>query len=133
VDKVSVDMKKISSLVPSIPVLVMAFCALLVASAPQCRSAGEAGGGRVVIRRSPTLGSNVVVAITIDGKPAGSITRGRTLETSLTAGSHTLSASSGSGENPWRGTVNVRAGETYTYTASYTVNQISLTPAAPSR
>jgi hypothetical protein len=117
---------------PSIWLLAVAFCALLVVGTGTSIAA-ESDKGLLIIKRSPTLGSNIVVALTVDGKPVGSVTRGRTLETYLAPGTHALSASPGSGENPWRGTLNVRAGETYTYTASYTVIQLHLTPAAPYR
>jgi hypothetical protein len=142
-------MKQLSLSAPfSLQMLRVAVCALLAAGATSNLFARENGsshskgtifaataadGGRLVIRRSPTLGDNVSVTLRLDGKLAGTLTRGRTYDQFIAPGDHTIAASPSAGGIPWRGTVNVHAGETYTYTATYTVNQIALTPAANSR
>ena len=108
----------------------IAICAVFIAGAQLSLAADT---GHLVIKRSPTLGSFVSVTVRIDGKLAGQLTRGRTFETNLTPGSHKLTASAGQGRTPWHGTLNVRAGETYTYTASLAANELVLTPAAASR
>ena len=118
------------SALSAVSVLHIAICALFLAGAQQSFAAGD---GRLVINRSPTLGTYVSVTVRIDGKHAGLLTRGRTFEMNLTPGSHKLTASSGQGRSPWQGTLNVRPGETYTYTASLAVNELVLTPAKPSR
>jgi hypothetical protein len=133
-------MKKVS--VP-VTVLRVALYALLIAAANHSVKARETDssnasgaifatspshGGRLIVNRSPTLGHNIGVTLTIDGQLAGSITRGRTFDRYITPGRHTLGASPGRGRTPWHGTLNVRAGETYTYTASYHVNKLELTP-----
>jgi hypothetical protein len=134
-------MKKVSV---SANVLRVALCSLLIAAANQSAKAREtdsnasgaifassaAHGGRLIINRSPTLGHNIGVTLTIDGQLAGTITRGRTFDRYITPGRHMLSASPGRGRTPWHGTLNVRAGETYSYTASYHVNRLELTPAS---
>jgi hypothetical protein len=128
----------------TVTVLRLALCSLLIAVANQSAKAREtdsnasgaifassaAHGGRLIINRSPTLGHNIGVTLTIDGQLAGSISRGRTFDRYVTPGRHMLSASPGRGRTPWHGTLNVRAGETYTYTASYHVNKLELTPAS---
>jgi hypothetical protein len=114
----------------SVSVLRIAICGLFIAGA---QLSFAADGGRLVIKRSPTLAHNLAVTITIDGKLAGTLTRGRTYETSLTPGKHMLTASPGRGRSPWHATLNVRAGETYTYTASYNASELVLTPATASR
>jgi hypothetical protein len=116
----------------SIP-LRIAICALVFAGLQQSLTAREADGGHLIVKRSPTLGHNVAVTITIDGKLAGTLTRGRTFETPLAPGKHMLTASPGRGRKPWHGTLEARAGQTYTYTASYNVNELALTPATASR
>jgi len=123
----------------SIPALRLAICWLLVLGA-QSLSASDAifatsaaDGGRLIIRRSPTLGNNVSVTVRIDGKLAGIITRGRTYEGYLTPGRHHLTASPNRSGGPWRGTLNVRVGETYSYTASFNVDEVVLTPVKISR
>jgi hypothetical protein len=144
----SIYMKQPSFSAPfSLPVLRLAICALLIASANQSVKAAEpksskpsgatfatsaADGGRLFIRRSPLLGENVTVTVLIDGKVAGTLVKSRTLDRYLAPGSHILTASSTSGSS-WRGTLDVRAGETYTYSASYNVNTIVLTRVSGSR
>jgi hypothetical protein len=110
--------------------LRIALCALFLIGA---RVGLAADGGRLVIKRSPTLGSYVSVTVRIDGKLAGIVSRGRTFETVLAPGNHKLTASAGLGRTPWYGTLNVRAGETYTYTASLPASELVLTPATASR
>src|SRR3954470_8393249 len=114
----------------SVSVLRITICALFIAGAQLSLAAD---GGHLVIKRSPTLAHNLAVTITIDGKLAGTLTRGRTFETPLAPGKHMLTASPGRGRSPWHGTLNVRAGETYTYTASYNVSELVLTPGTTSR
>lgn len=142
-------MKKVSFFTRScVPVLRLAICGLLIASANQSVNAKEsnsprssgaifatsaAEGGRLVIRRSPTLGDNVAISILIDGKPAGTLVRARTYDRYITPGRHTLTASPTRSRDDWQGTLNVRAGETYSYTASYNVNRLVLTPVSGSR
>ena len=125
----------------SLPVLRLAICALLIASANQSVKAAEnkspnpsgatfatsaADGGRLFIRRSPVLGENVTITLRIDGKVAGTLVKARNFDRYIAPGRHTLIASP-TGGGTWQGTLNVRVGETYTYTASYNVNGIVLT------
>ena len=133
----------------SFPVLRLVICALLIASANQSVKArdnnpsnpsgaifatGAADGGRLFIRRSPTLGDNVSIAIAIDGKPAGTLVRGhKVYDRYIAPGRHVLTAAySGSGDE-WKATLDVHRGETYSYTASYNVNKLALTPVSGSR
>jgi hypothetical protein len=84
-----------------------------------------------LITRSPTLGRNVSMTITIDGKPAGSLSWGRTVDRYITPGRHLLAASATSTDTLWHATLDVQAGQTYAYSASYNVNQVVLTPRRP--
>ena len=90
------------------------------------------GGGRLVIRRSPSLGHNVTIYLAIDGQLAGTLTRGRTFDRYITPGRHVLTATpKRSRRSEWQGTLDVRRGETYSYTASYS-NKLVLTPVSGS-
>ena len=97
-----------------------------------CSATSSADDGRLVIKRSATLGQNVAVSIMIDGKPAGTLRRGQTYEKYLTSGPHTLMASA-SQSVPWHATLNVRGGDSYFYTASFNTDKIVLTAAPVSR
>ena len=131
----------------SVPVLCLAIGALLIASANQSVNAREknspnpsgaifatsaADGGRLLIRRSPVLGYNVTVSLMIDGKVAGTLVQGRPFDRYITPGRHILTASSTSG-GAWQGILDVRPGETYSYSASYNVNKLVLTAVSGSR
>ena len=130
-----------------LPVLRLVLAGLLIAGANQTLNAKEsdsskptgaifatsaADGGRLVVRRSPFLGDNVSITIFIDGKSAGNM-RGRTYDRYITPGRHTLIASSGRDQGKWQGTLEVRVGETYTYTASSNNDKVVLTLASGSR
>lgn len=145
--KVPIDMKQVSfSARVRIPVLRLAICGLLLASASQSVDASEnnssnasgaifatsaADGGRLFIQRSPVLGRNVSITITIDGKPAGTLTWGRTYDRYIAPGRHILTASPNRSRGAWQGTLNVHRGETYSYSASFNVSKLVLTPVGP--
>jgi hypothetical protein len=66
------------------------------------------------------LGYNVVVQLWIDGVPAGPIGYGHTYEGFLAQGRHILSvlpAPNPRSRIPWQMTLDVRSGQTYTFTA----------------
>lgn len=137
-----INMKQISfSAAVAVPVLRLAICGLLIATAIQSVNARESGaifatsaadGGRLIIKRSPLLGYKSRVDLTIDGKPAGTLSRGHTYDRYITPGRHVLVASPSRGGDS-RTVLDVRAGETYSYIASYNVNRLVLTPASGSR
>jgi|ERR1044071_4594138 hypothetical protein len=128
----------------STTVLPLAICALLIASANQSVNARDnnssnrsgtifarsaADGGRLFIRRSPVLGRNVAISLTIDGQLAGTLTWGHTYDKYITPGRHILIVSPNRRfGDPWRATLDVRPGQTYSYSASYNVNKLVLTP-----
>lgn len=131
----------------SVRVLRLAIGALLIASANQSLNAKEdksshtsgaifatsaADGGRLYIRRSPVLGDNVQIAIKIDGQLAGTLVRRRTYDRFITPGRHVLIATPNRSGGPWQGTLDVQRGKTYSYTASFNVNKLVLTPVSAS-
>ena len=80
---------------------------------------GMKDGGRLVIKRAPSLGNRLVVAIKIDGASA-SIGYGHTYRTYLRPGRHTLSVQATpkpQNMEPWQMSLDVQAGQTYTFTA----------------
>jgi hypothetical protein len=74
---------------------------------------------RLVIRRIPNLGVNVIVQLSIDGKPAASLGYGHTYEGNLTPGRHVLAvrATRARSPIPWEMPLNVQSGQTYIFTA----------------
>src|SRR5438552_16585353 len=60
---------------------------------------------RLIIRRNPNLGANVIVRLWIDGQAAGSIGYGHTYDGTLTPGRHVLAVLAIPGPRspaPWR-------------------------------
>ena len=75
---------------------------------------------RLIIRRNPNLGFNVIVRLWIDGQPAGSIGYGHTFEGFLAPGHHVLAVLASPSPRwpvPWQLPVDVRSGQTYGFTA----------------
>src|SRR5438552_12869387 len=75
---------------------------------------------RLVIKRNPNLGFNVIVRLWIDGQPAGSIGYGHTFEGFLAPGHHVLAVLASPRPRwpvPWQPPVDVRTGQTYGFTA----------------
>ena len=91
-------------------------------------ASGPTDGGRLIIKRSPVLMYDMAVAVMIDGKPAGTIRRGHTYDRFITPGRHVLTASPKASAPAWRTTLDVRAGQTYTYLARYSINKLILDP-----
>ena len=78
------------------------------------------GAARLIIRRLPNLGYNVVVQLWIDGVPAGPIGYGHTYEGLLAPGRHILSvlpAPNPQWRVPWQMTLDVQSGQTYSFIA----------------
>src|SRR3712207_4307745 len=89
------------------PVLVAAMLSILIATANWsnarennastgsgaifARSAAD--GGRLLVKRSPVLGRSVIIAVSIDGTPAGTIGRGHTYDRYITPGRHVVTFS----------------------------------------
>ncbi len=74
---------------------------------------------RLVIRRVANLGVNVIVQLSIDGKPAGSLGYGHTYQGILTPGRHVLAvrATRSLSPVPWEMALNAQSGQTYVFTA----------------
>ena len=75
---------------------------------------------RLVIRRMPNLGFNVIVQLWIDGKQAASLGYGHSYNGTLTPGRHVLAvlASRSRSPIPWEMPLNVQSGQTYIFTAT---------------
>jgi hypothetical protein len=129
-------------------VLLLTACILFIASTNQTAYARDnksssqpraifatnaIDGGRLIIKYSPTLGINVAIVLTIDGKLVGPLVRGHIFDRYLTPGRHILVASPNRLAGDWQGVLHVRAGHTYTYIARYNVSRLVLYPVTASR
>lgn len=121
----------------SVRLVCLAVVAAVIAAPAQSEAARsrrsyEAGEpGRLLIRYSPTLGINVALAVEINGRPAGGITRGHTYVAHLPPGRHVIGVSrNGRLYDSSARILNVRPGQTYSFLAKYRVNEMILVPAA---
>ncbi|SRR6266436_1733998 len=89
--------------------------------------------GRLIIKRSPVLGGDVTIALTIDGESAGGSVWGHTCDRYITPGRHVLVASPNRLRGAWHAVLDVHSGQTYTYIASVTPNQLILQPVTTPR
>ena len=81
--------------------------------------------GRIIVSRSPVLGDNVTVAVTLDGRTT-SLVRSRVLDEVVSPGPHVLRASPNYSAEHWQTTIDVQPGQTYKFIARYTVNRLTL-------
>lgn len=87
---------------------------------------GMTDGGRLIIKPSPTLGYDVGITITIDGKLSGSLDRGQSYDRYISPGRHVVVASPNHLGDDWRIAVDMQRGQTYCYVASYSNRQARL-------
>ena len=121
-------MKRINSVV-----LVLTAWALLFASTNQSVAGqseySRSGDGLLRMKHSPALGINIPIAVWIDGVQTGVFAKGHVYELYLTPGLHDVYASRpGRLFDSWRGTLDVRPGETYSFVVKCTPNRVLLLP-----
>ena len=76
---------------------------------------------RLVIRRMPNLGVNVIVQLWIDGQQTATLGYGHTYHGVLTPGRHVLAVLATPRSRspiPWEMPLNVQSGQTYVFTAT---------------
>jgi len=89
----------------------------------------RSGDGLLRMKHSPVLGINIPIAVWIDGVQTGVFAKGHVYERYLTPGLHDVYASRpGRLFDSWRGTLDVRPGETYSFVVSCTPNHVILQP-----
>ena len=114
-------------------ILVLAVCALFFMGTNRS-VAGPSEYSRSVdgllrMKHSPVLGINVPIAVWIDGVQAGAFAKGHVYQRYLSPGRHDLYASRPSQQSDsYRGTLDVRPGETYSFVVKCTPNHVILQP-----
>jgi hypothetical protein len=108
-------------------------CACLVAAGcatqPGAATAPPPNSGRLLINRVANFGSDLSLVVSVDGKDVGSFTEGRNYSGYLPAGQHVIVARvdpNQTGARPARKTLNVQAGQTYSYTAGLSGGNMTL-------
>jgi hypothetical protein len=114
-------MKKYSSIMGI--VRLASACLITVGCASQSGTASAPAppnSGQLLINRAPNFGSNMALVVSVDGKDMGSFTEGRNYSGYLPAGQHVITARvdpNMTGAGPARKTLNVKTGQTYSFTA----------------
>ena len=121
-------MKKYGSLIYIVGLacagLIFTGCATNQAVAPI-----PANSGHLLINRVANFGSDLSLILSVDGKDVGSFTEGRNYSGYLSAGQHVITARvdpNQTGAGPARKTLNVKAGQTYSFTAGLSGGNMTL-------
>jgi hypothetical protein len=109
-------------------------CAGLILSACETTGPGAAtapppNSGRLLVYRVANFGSNMALVVSVDGKDVGSFTEGQNYSGYLPAGQHQITARvdpNMTGARPARKTLNVQAGQTYSFTAGLSGGNMTL-------
>ena len=123
-------MKKYSSITY---IVSLAFAGLIFtgcATQPSAATAPiPANSGHLIVTRVANFGSDLSLVLSVDGKDVGSFTEGRNYSGYLSAGQHRLTARvdpNPGGKRPGRKTLTVQAGQTYSYTAAWSGENLVL-------
>ena len=84
---------------------------------------------RLLVNRVANFGSDLSLVLSVDGKDVGSFTEGRNYSGYLSAGQHVIVARvdpNQTGAGPARKTLNVKAGQTYSFTAGLSGGNMTL-------
>ena len=123
-------MKKYASI---IHILSLA-CACLISlgcatNQPGAATAPPPNSGHLIVTRVANFGSDLSLVVSVDGKDVGSFPEGRNYDGYLPAGQHRLTARvdpNPGGKRPGRKTLTVQAGQTYSYTAAWSGENLVL-------
>ena len=121
-------MKRYSSIIYIVSLacagLIFTGCATNQANAPI-----PPNSGHLLINRVANFGSDLSLVVSVDGKDVGSFTEGRNYSGYLSAGQHVITARvdpNQTGAGPARKTLNVKAGQTYSFTAGLSGGKMTL-------
>jgi hypothetical protein len=98
-------------------------------SGPAAATAVPPNSGHVLIYRVANFGEDIALVVSVDGKDAGTFTEGGNYSGYLPAGQHRLTVRAEpnrAGAGPGRKTLNVQAGQTYSYTAAWSGGNLRL-------
>ena len=111
-------------------ILSLACAGLFVACAANQVAAATENSGHLVIYRVANFGSDLGLVVSIDGKDAGTFSEGNSYSGDLSAGEHTIIVRvdpNRTDAQPAQVKLNVVAGQTYSYTAGWSGEDMSLT------
>ena len=121
-------MKKYSSI---IYIVSLACAGVIFTGCATNQAAGPIppNSGHLLINRVANFGSDLSLIVSVDGHDVGSFTEGRSYSGYLPAGQHVIVARcdpNPGGKRPGRKTLTVQAGQTYSYTAAWSGQNLAL-------
>src|SRR6266568_7258914 len=122
-------MKKYSSIIYILSVACACLISVGCTTGPGAAMAPPPNSGHVLIYRVANFGSNLSLVLSVDGKDVGSFTEGRNYSGYLPAGQHVITARvdpNQTGAGLARKTLNVKAGQTYSFTAGLSGGNMTL-------
>jgi hypothetical protein len=122
-------MKKYSS-----PIRIVSLtCACLIyagcATQPGTATAPPPNSGHLLVYRVPNFGTFVNLIVSVDGKEVGTFTEGQNYDGYLSAGQHRLTLRIDPNRAyiaPLQKSLTIQAGQTYSYTAAWAGDNLSL-------
>ena len=115
-------MKKYSLIIHTLSLACAGLIAGCATNQPGAATAPPPNSGHVLIYRVANFGENVALVVSVDGKDVGSFSEGNNYSGYLPAGQHRLTVRAEptrGGVGPGRKTINVQAGQTYSFTAAW--------------
>ena len=109
--------------------LIEMACACLILLGPALIFAGEKSGGHVIINRVANFGTDLSLSVSVDGSEVANLPEGRSYDGYLPPGKHVISAvvsPNGDDSHPGNATINVKEGETYSFTAVWQGQDLAL-------
>ena len=122
-------MKRYSSIIYILSLAGACLISAGCANQPGAATAPPPNSGQLLINRVPNFGSNMSLVVSVDGKDVGSFTEGTSYSGYLPAGQHVIMARvdpNQTGARPGKKTVTVQAGQTYSYTATFSGGNVVL-------
>src|SRR5437764_14182889 len=109
-------------------------CACLISvgcatNQPGAATAAPPNSGHLLVYRVANFGTDLSLVLSVDGKDVGSFDEGRNYDGYLPAGQHRLTARvdpNRTGARPGRKTLTVQAGQTYSFTAAWSGDNLVL-------
>ena len=117
----------------SIVLILSLACACVISVGCATNQPGAAtappNSGHLLVYRVPNFGTDIGLILSIDGKDVGSFGEGRNYDGYLPAGQHVLTVRVDPNQTdarPGKKTVTVKAGQTYSYTAAWSGQNLVL-------
>ena len=114
----------------SITRILSLVCAGLIAACAANQAGAAPNSGHLLINRVANFGADLGLVVSIDGKDVGTFSEGRNYSADLPAGQHTIlvRVEPNQGDaKPAQIKLNVEAGQTYSYTAGWSGEDMGLT------